>query len=159
MDPSKINNNAVSFRKGLDKWSLRLLAFLYLILFSTEPNRQRARSKQTITVRQFGLCQNLCNKSMEQLLLLKTIIKQIIISHLFLEFILQFRCCQSWGLCQLWGVRSSFSRARGLWYRRHHRCSLGSHYPWAEKSGSFLVVMEQMWRIKSPNSLYWTMRK
>ena len=152
MDPSKINNNAVSFREGLDKSSLRLLAFSYLILLSTELNRQRSRSKQTIMIRQFGLCQNLCNKSKEQLLLLKTIIEQILISHLFLEFILQFRCCQSWG------VWSSWSRARGLWFRRHHRCSLGSHYSWAEKSGSFLV-MEQMWRLKSPNSLYRTMRK
>ena len=159
MDPSKINNNAVSFRKGLDKSQI-ISIFISDFFFSTELNRQRARSKQNIIVRQFGLCQNLCNRSKEQLLLLKTIIEQILISHLFLEFILQFCCCQSWGLCQLWGVWKSLSRrATGLRFRRHHRCSLGSHYPWAEKSGSFLVVMEQMWRIKSQISLYRTMRK
>ena len=136
-----------------------MIIFSYLILLSTELNRQRARSKQTITVWQLGLCQNLCNKSKKQMLLLKTVIEQILIGHLFLEFMLQFCCCQSWGLCQLWGVRSSLSRTRWCWFRRHYRCSLGSHYPWAEKSGSFLVVMEQMWRIKSQNSLYRTMRK
>ena len=153
MDPSKINNNAVSFRKGLDKSQI-ISIFISDFFFSTELNRQRARSKQTIMVRQFGLCQNLCNRSNEQLSLLKTIIEQILISHLFLEFILQFCCCQSWGV---W--KSLSRRATGLWFRRHHRCSLGSHYPWAEKSRSFLVVMEQMWRIKSQISLYRTMRK
>ena len=47
MDPSKINNNAVSFRKGLDKSQI-ISIFISDFFFSTELNRQRARSKQTI---------------------------------------------------------------------------------------------------------------